>query len=466
MDDRQPSEALLKRGTPYNDSTYYFVENGTVTFDDEGTITSNFEVMYTDTFEIFVAVHTRIEHFTIWMQNAEKCQRLEGQAHSGGNIILQASEDNLQLRSRPNLPRHSAIFDASNFKVVYNSTEENPSEWKFEIIGFPFPKNTFQINFPLNQELELNLIKSEPENGRPIANLIFKRECVPDGWVAGGITDAWRNLISLALGRNVQWVFSSGSPGNDTQVEIEYMYRVHNSRRFIGAIVEYPDLSKNEHLERIVNFITQTFNPILNGQLSADEVGGTYGLVLHEYIDYWIPDGTIMGLARLMVTITEELLINWEENTDNPSVLLKLTSGPRKRLRKAITDILESDPEKYLGSNFAQPVEKEALKTVSDAIKEMIPSEIRSTLRTRLETFFEHHNHNVEELADRIQSYVKIRNAVVHTGKFPDKTNENIKALKNASMMMPLMVFCIFGYEGTYYDSASNTIKQWRRDLD
>jgi hypothetical protein len=186
----------------------------------------------------------------------------------------------------------------------------------------------------------------------------------------------------------------------------------------------------------------------------------------------------MQGNIRLLETLTEELLWLWEQVKEIKRDTILITKEERRKLDKIIAKTITEQASSFLNESNQDKLElitKKAVQIIQENIN-------MDSLKARLESFFQKYPlpRNKTSLSNRIKIFVDTRNSIAHTGQFAN-TNPSYKAqgkklthltdhdsdwvtdeINNAKMMIPIMLFAIFGYDGDYTDLIELYRGRWR----
>lgn len=339
------------------------------------------------------------------------------------------------------------------------------SHYEFEIGG-----NEKKIWYePIAQDLQ-----REYDN-QAIAKLVIPTDCVPANWTVDDIADLWCALFSLATGRDVRWV--NKTTHNRTSASTVWRRRsnVFGSRTIQGMI---PDVYPGLRSENLTNFINRCFQTAFLGDIRPETIAD-YIRAIRYYIQYQMITRRGEDQARLITSLTEEVIQKWQRhkqkststNEEESSEELCIDSFPQLQSEdetNALLDRAKVDVKRWVNEvivsgreNTLKPSERR--KHIKDRIIYYIKKELpRPSFGDKLKMLFAESKLSQiwfeKNVKHRITPFVKVRNCVLHTGEFPTK---NIKKwnwyYNNMLMMLPLIVFALFEYEGPYID----LIKFW-----
>ncbi|MEM9953091.1 MAG: hypothetical protein AAF846_15910 [Chloroflexota bacterium] len=323
----------------------------------------------------------------------------------------------------------------------------------FSIIGFEFPYEysnkvlgDHEISFRINGDEEsLKVACLLEENGttdyenQVTARLDIHPNILVSDWDTHPLADWWVALCSLAIGRYIEWTRGVLPRNDEFFYEERWMYRLSRSSRqnFKSPIIT-PHLS-SKNLGDLQDFVSQAIETILNSGHNP-EYWGKYLLPIITYVEYCSLRVTRFGQARLVTTLTEELLGIW---------------GREHNLK-----------------NLVQAIPKSNLNDEKPRM---------SNLRHRLYAFFTYYGYDPfssNRLQRRIKAFVGTRNSIAHAGTFecnnPDpkvrakqiflfshQNNAELHEYENALMMLPLMLFCILEYKDKYNDFVYGDNQYW-----
>lgn len=297
-----------------------------------------------------------------------------------------------------------------------------------------------------------------------------------DGYDDIDIANLWCALMSLALGKDVQWT-SYFEPHKNAhrlrRMQIWQSKQLEAEPHLLSPI----DLSRliggnDWENNNIKEFIVQCFRTVLKGNIRVEEAR-SYTNVLRHYANYrLLPASSEEGHARLISTLTEELLWQWEKHRNLNRQRKIMDRGERNKLVEILVSTMKHKAHSFLNEENAQK-----LDAVVDSVESLVRSQVRSSkFINRLKNLFITYDIPIDEKLDmRLQAFVETRDSIAHTGLFahdnPDITNPTQLSdeekyaisheIDNNLMMIPLMIFAIFGYKGKYYDFLEHKENVW-----
>lgn len=280
---------------------------------------------------------------------------------------------------------------------MYKTEEEN-NETQFA--GLSLTCNFDSFNIEIESVQGMTEYANDPNGELTVDGGYF-----PSNWTPDDIATVFCALFSLAIGKDIQWL-----KRHVGIIDVDYDYQgvsfqdlwsskrsVFGQRSCHAFIIDGQTNLSKEHIEkRLQEFLQITISTAF--QISKDDVL-SYIDVIRHFIEYQIITDRHEDQARLIVTAVEELLANWLINNN--------------------------------------------LST-------------KGTFRERLNLFFSSSNHivsiaNASNFDDKISGFIKTRNKIAHEGRFSKSSVTDIEAeYQNMLLILPMMIFKIFGYQSTY----------------
>lgn len=499
-----PSDEILRFGKLQESSHFYVVGFACLNGESPYRIRCNFEVGYTTECQIIVVCYPPITLAYGTLHKIPRTTKFFGKDIKTG---LRVFTDGLSNTGYKEATNHSEVIDcvvtfhASYLRVHDPENDEELSDTTpytryFDIVGLDIPSYfdrnhrhfdpdyNGQIKFPIDEskgQVITVLFKSTLEdrlyNNQPTGQLMIPPTCIPIGWRADHVADAWCALISLAVGRDIQWtsrivpLLEYGR--QDFREKIWWSRSINGGVQFHFLITRY--LAKNDNALQI--YFQLIFKNLMQGSITQDALH-LYNFIVRHYVEY-INVGTtyLNGTARLVTTLIEEFLYGWINNIQ-PSVGLIIDKAERSNLEEVVRQALNKNddaPDDYLTRSESKQDRTELIERVIG----IIHSNIREkTFLDKLLVFFKTYGHANQDLTKRLKACVATRNSITHRGKLSWHDDEVVKnslvrfyattgdewvhEYHNALMIIPLMILSVFGYRGFYSDMLfPNEHQEW-----
>ena len=498
--DYPPSKHVLRYGLIEEGSHFYckgvaFFENSRLR-----KMKCMFEVAYSQECEVIVVCYFNLPSISMTARWFENCTKIVGRdVLSGRNIAAKINYNKRWTQSPIGASELTMTYQASCYKVFWPSyrlsnEDSKPYPPHFEIASFEFPSWLDPNDKNFDEESNATIPFLIDDNMNIIFKLLFKhrieqleyssqatgRLAVPDNnlpkeWSAPRMADVWCALMSIATGKDIQWSsWFIPLTRTDYQERTWFTRNIKPNTEFHAYIFRgYGFLTKND-VEVFQSFIQRCFKIIMAGLLSEVE-GHNYVRIIREYVDYCTIRTSAEGKARLISTLTENLMLVWEENEGlKPAQLM--SRGERNKLEELVGQTLKEKSHEFLDdeniSNF---------DLISEKLSNFIHLEIRDvTLVNRMRFFFSENGIDFSSniIDKRVIAFKDTRNSIAHSGWFSHLSpNDNDKLIyfcgnkdhgwqheyENMLMLIPLMIFTIFRYSGEYQDMIHPKYNQtWR----
>lgn len=273
-------------------------------------------------------------------------------------------------------------------------------------------------------------------------------ESIPIGWSAEDIADIWCSAISIATGRDIRWIVKRTHTKRVIKQKFKRRSNIIRNRSTYGLIT-------NQYIfwldDAIFKFIASIFDSIRRKKVTPSALRD-YSRIMWHFVEYRLITNRTEDQARLITTTVEELLTRWEDHT---------RTTPKAVVSETEAEQLWSDlQEKWLPtlnkiSETLTTQRQHALKSRLETsfLVEIVRPGFRKRLKNMLELGQNDQAWIKKHAKSRIEAFVETRNKIAHTGRFPtEDTDELFDYYFNMLMVLPLLIFTIFGYQGTYID--------------
>lgn len=438
--DYPPSAHILNRcDSPIVNNSHYFVSSGTIELKNGKELPSSFEIAFTQENKIVIICYSlEPSHFWELQIQDQQVAKIYGlEVRKQRNILVEEP----QYRFGDGLSGYFVFSGNPLFSVEYLKSYPtvltNDRLSKFSISGFRFPfgysniisSGKHEITFSVQGSSKAITLGCLLENK---AKITFKNQRtgrlrvqanIASDWGSVQIVDWWTKLVSIATGHDVVWLHCMIPRNDNAYCEEQWMSRISLSlsQPFLGAII--PSHLKTNNIKDLQEFVNISLDTILDSGKSPED-WSEYLVIAAKYIDYCSSRVTMFGQVRMVTTLVEELLGIW-------------------RSHRGITK--------------------------------------KESFILRLEKFFQFYGHDTSvkvRLKDRIEAFIGTRNSVVHAGTFQcnnpelkvrnkqvplfkNSSNPSLNEYKNSLMILPLMLFCILGYQGKYNDFVFGEHQYW-----
>ncbi|MGB1288458.1 MAG: hypothetical protein ACPG7F_18130, partial [Aggregatilineales bacterium] len=343
-------------------------------------------------------------------------------------------------------------FIANDLSVVdardlFVERAEHKDYHTYELTGIDLPNNDFRTRyeFPIGETTEKLILeriyrRERQYDNHPIVQIHIPNEHLIEGWETDEIADMWCALISLAIGRDVQWLRVGYS--EEKTLILKWIRRgtVFGTGSFTGLISSN---SIGFDTLPIIKFVEICFDSI-RSKLIVSDAAIEYVRAIRHYVTYSLTSLDTDDKARLFAINVEKLLLSWEDTNFVSSLLVS---------KNEIEKIEKIDFQSIL---IDLKIEATTAEEVTQKINSLIGSALHRRLTSRMKTYFIEEFSNAwykKNVAKRLQSFEKTRNSVAHGGKIPGEAYEEESGYYyNLKMILPLMVFALFNYEGNYVD--------------
>jgi len=470
-----PSETILKYGKPIADS-YYKVEQGQLVLD-ESIEQCSFEVMYSENGEIYVvcsfaSVNEYLRVFSVPNGDGTYSSKdtyttfreLREQVATGNMTIV--VRNGIELNA-PNLST-VAVFVAEVFTVSVSAQSILDANGSIAVFAHEFKCTNIPSSF--HQRFEISRGKAIQLRGLPLvsddeiafydpfATLTVSDDALFGNWQAEDIATLFCALMSLAIGRDVRWI--AKQKFSPERKAVERTYRRHRNLNLNEGVKpflqEFPF-----NLLGSVQFIEMAYGRVADGSVTRD-AALAYAESIRHFVEYSLLTRSMEDQARLIVTALEQLLRKWEQHSHlgTNAVLDQNEADELYRFVKPSIDTFINDHK----------LDDERTKILRARLSELLKKEItRPVFQARLESLFQS-DPQMEQwvrqvVASRIPPFVRTRNNIVHNGQFPTqlgiKNHTDVwEDYLNMVMMLPFMIFAIFGYTGGYIDHYERHVKR------
>lgn len=489
-----PPSGTIQRFGPFEEESHFYGKG--VLYSEKGfghlqggkvvtTFRCMFEVAYTHDCEIIVICYDdsaiqqsylRTNWGTFEVDEPNICEKLVGIDLRQELLITIKQLVLIGSRFTIGVGRESyKYYKVNSFEVISrakNIPSTEPPPPRYQISGLDV-RSTSPIDFPVTTDVDHH-IKLVPQlktedliyTNQRVADLIFPESFQLAGWTHDNIADFWCALMSVATGRDIQWISRSHPIIRDILQSKLWQRRIikgdYKGHSYIAEFAS--DINETR------SFIQSAFEFVATSHISYDDVQ-TYMDNVREYIHYLTLTRSGEGIVRLVSTLTEAILHRWESNSGFKREK-KLTKTQRKSLVEAVKKTLGelSDPD-LNSAVFVARVENILNNNIN----------IQS-FYDLLESFFASYGHDPRKdklLQKRLKAFVQTRNSVAHDGlfawhnpkydkrkltRFGRKTVDQLSyEYWNALSVIPLILFCLIGYEGAYHDPISDKKLHWKR---
>jgi hypothetical protein len=173
-----------------------------------------------------------------------------------------------------------------------------------------------------------------------------------------------------------------------------------------------------------------------------------------HFVEYRLITNRVEDQARLITTTVEELLTRWEEHTGNTA-----TAVVTEAEAKLMWDDLEQNWLPNLESPLGSLTKQRRIDIKSRLQTSLLEEIVRPGFGKRLKLMLAQGQNDEAWIKNhakhRVNSFVTTRNKIAHEGRFPtEDTDELFNYYYDMLMVLPLLVFSIFGYRGAYVDLA------------
>jgi len=287
-------------------------------------------------------------------------------------------------------------------------------------------------------------------NNEPLAILRINQQLLDSDWDVEDIADWICSVLSLGLGRDINWQSNYISKISDNPKLAEYAisdsylsyarvwrYKIVNHGKFFALTEEttYIDMKWGINID---SECLKLVNDVLPYIITIPSMAGAYHYLLRNYIGYASHETTdIKHKSILLALLGEDIFKRWQEVCE---------------------EIDPDDSNKYHRSTkYPAP---------NGTTRE-------PTLFQILMWFFEKHGWKVDGLPNtydylptRIWEYVESRNSLFHDHKLFTETQEEweefelIQEMNNIAGLVPLMLATVLRYRGGYWHPLSGREKE------
>jgi hypothetical protein len=452
-----PPSGYIKKFEPFEPNSHFYVR-GNCHFEGKK-YRCEFEVAYTLNGNIYIVAYFKhrvlLELFGIPVSETSNsisffvskkqsiCVDFSGKDARYG-LQVQVSKA-ISISSGMGAPERPTVFTAEKFTLVLKDPyvlENHPLTsdfFEFELVNVSNPLGLFNdYEFASDPPLRLRFPK---ENEKENAILIVPRQAVPASWDADVIADMWCSAITLATGIDVNWILKYSRTPRSIICQYKRRSTIVRHRKTYGVIAANPfwEQDKNLHV-----FVSKIFEQIQSGAITM-EAAREYSRIMRLFVEYQLISNRAETHARLLTTTVEELVGHWERFN-------------KQVVKSAVTS---ADADKIWG--HLQPfIEKSFPAENRDKIKERLATAckqeiVRPSFKKRLLNIFDEGKNSEEWIKkcaeSKIKDFVDTRNKIVHEGRFSDKNSGKIlQHYYNMIMILPLLIFSVFGYDGQFID--------------
>ena len=491
-----PSKHVLQYGD-IEENSHFFCE-GVAFIDDYriGKTKCFFEVAYLQSAQIIVVCYFSSSNYWVEPKHYYNCSKIIGRDIKSGLLVVAEGlyargyhQENLPSEKasvkfnarcfRTFIPPNKKIEHEDEFSVNYSVSSIDFPQWLDQKSKYADDDARGRIVFPLNEKNKLILLAVRTPEQKLYDNhwtgrLSVYIEPMPDGWTDIDIVDFWCAIMSLALGRDIQFTsFLKPLPFK------KYRYSTWQARHLNGAgeftpVIARFGLGSRQDVNILVNYVQQMFSGVLDGRISCSSAHN-YTHIIRQYVNYRIISTTTgEGRARLIATLTEELL-HWWERANNLKPENLISRSERTELEKIIKNTMTERAEDYLNTENLTNRDR-----IIERVIDLIHRNIRDvTLVERFRYLFASYEHSLgsNKLGKRIRAFKDTRDSIAHVGLFshanPEYNHERLVQFcsqeehrlqheyENTLMMIPLMIFTIFGYSGKYIDLLQDKKAYW-----
>jgi hypothetical protein len=356
------------------------------------------------------------------------------------------------------------VFICDSFTLLYHdslpqhySLEQNTVNFDILNIFYPFTaKINYLIDFDIgdSKTVSLQLVNKPEKNEDGFKNSILSvpRNSIPVGWRAEDVADLWCALVSFAIGKDVRWIIKRNNYKRRTIFKFNQRNNIARNISTYGVLTTHYDFWSQLQVKRL---ITDAFTSVRQNRVSRS-ASILYSEIMWHFIEYRLITNRVQDQARLITTVVEELLTHWEEHTgEKPSSII--TQDEAKLLWSGLSEKWIPNIEDMLGKSISKQKRdaiKNRLKTAFT--EEIVRPGFEKRLRHMLAMGQNDDTWRKEHVEKRLGSFVKTRNKIAHEGRFPSENSvELFDYYYNMLMILPLLIFSIYGYTGVYVDLSS-----------
>ncbi|MBE2196867.1 MAG: hypothetical protein IAE83_22040 [Anaerolinea sp.] len=475
--DYPPSQPILAYG-PLHEGSHFFAE-GEIKFA-TGTFKCEFEVAYTHECRIIVVCYLPQPSLVKALYHEPSangieilrkrqyvdCQSIVGQDARNGYSI----EIHTPIVLQEGYLDVPTILEGKSYQVQVThegraSVSGGSSYYKYELIGASYlgrKNETYNLSPNVQADLR-NTADSHSRNlgNQPVAELILPDLEISPGWTARDSASVFCALLSLAAGSDIRWTSESFYQEQE-KLSLTYWEGRRNvhSGRITLPLME--DIRFSRTSGEIGRFIAKSFSHITSGKITL-VAAQDYTRAIQHFMEYRLITRRAEDQVRLIGTSVEELLTAWESHMKHTplspiteDVAKQLLSVALNELDRIHRESIEGDSEEEQEQNYQRTKGR-----ISTFFSEEI---LRPGFHKRLTSFFLHYSEKKPlsgSMKSRIDTFVKSRDSIVHTGKFSsNQKNDWEPPYYNVIMIFALMMFRILGYDGEYVDYY-----QRRKDL-
>lgn len=470
--DYPPSEQM-KKHEPFEINSHYYVR-GNCLFEDKR-YPCDFEVAYNLDGRIYVVCYMGSQNlnelFGIpirddmpWKMYVPKEESIEvnftgRDLRYGMKVVVDRA---ISIRSGMGFSDDAPLFIANSFTVIQTDRyvlENNPPSESvdFEIVNVSSPFSMIgeqQFSFDTGDG-KLVYLKPAPkiektETGEN-AILSIPRTSVPIGWSFEDFADLWCATISLATGRDIRWIVKNTHTRNFMAWKFRRRSNIVRNTTTYGILTNRYDFwSEGRVLELVLN----VFLTVRKRRVSV-EAARNYSEIMWHFVQYRLITNRAQDQARLISTVVEELVTLWEKHGGKQ--VLGVVSQDESRAMWAYLDA--NWPPAFV--NTLGKLSKQRNSDIKNRLKTSISEEIaRPGFGKRLKTMLRSGQTDTAwfklHAQQRLDDFVTTRNKIAHEGRFQtDETDELFDYYYNMLMVLPLLIFSIFGYSGAYVDLSA-----------
>lgn len=359
------------------------------------------------------------------------------------------------------ISNRAPVFVANTFEVSqtdkYYISENKPSSDSidFELLNVSDTVATTKgIPFRIGGAYVLYLkpaVYTENElNSEENTILTIPRKSVPVGWSAEDVADIWCSSISMATGRDIRWIVKHSYTSRAITHKFKRRSNIVRNRSANGVITSRHDFWRDNN---VLALISTVFDKIRHKRVSVGAVRD-YSRIMWHFVEYRLITNRVEDQARLITTTVEELLTRWEEHTGNTAAAI-VSEAEAKLIWEDLQQRWLPNIESLLGSLTKQRRNEIKSRLQTSFLEEMVRPGFGKRLKQMLERGQNDEAWIKDHAKHRVNSFVTTRNKIAHEGRFPtEDTEELLSYYYDMLMVLPLLIFSIFGYRGTYVDLA------------
>ncbi len=366
-------------------------------------------------------------------------------------------ENAVSIRGWNGLDDQAPMFQAKGYSVKVNlGTFRHVSKQgvaEFEITNISAPDawtNGQTVTIPIGSGVSLNLRMALRLSGEN-SILSVSPSDVPVGMTAQDVADTWCTAASFALGTDVRWIVMRYF----SESKVVSTFRSRNNIIRDSSTYKMLPVRFDFWSDPLFNgFSACLFDSVRTSKVSIEALRD-YLYVMRRFVEYRLITQRIEDQARLISTTVEEFVRLWEQHTGFvPSAVI--TSDGAKELWKKLNDDSLAKSIEMIGIKSRQ--ERNALITRLETafLKEIVRPGFNKRLKNMLKKGQNSEAWVKEHAVKRLNGFVDTRNRIAHDGEFQSKeTEELLDYYYQMIMIIPLLVFSIFGYSDKYEDLSS-----------